>query len=199
MNIARAIALLTLALMVATLSPSAWAQSGADAARVSTFAVRGAGAVGDGLAKDTAAVQRAIDACAGAGGGTVYFAPGTYLCGSLHLRTGVTLWLDAGATLKGSPDDGDYDPEEKLDFRTDSGSESTAFHHALIGGENVERVGIVGSGTIDGNRAKRGGPKPIALKQCRFVTIRDVTIANSPTTASACSARTTYSSTASTS
>ncbi len=72
--------------------------------------VRAFGAKGDGVSKDTAAVQDAIDTCARSGGGTVHFSPGTYLCSSLHLRSGVTLWLAAGAIIKGSMENGDYDP-----------------------------------------------------------------------------------------
>jgi len=138
------------------------------------------GARGDGVAMDTAAVQKAIDACAGGGGGTVYFAPGTYLCGSLHLKNGVTLWIDAGATIKGSKKNADYDPYEKLDFKNDADRETTYFHYALIWGEGVERIGIVGRGTIDGNRTRRGGPKTIALKRCRFVDIRGIHVLNAP-------------------
>ncbi|MBN1346074.1 MAG: glycoside hydrolase family 28 protein [Phycisphaerae bacterium] len=146
----------------------------------SPYDVRAFGARGDCISKDTTTVQAAIDACALGGGGTVRFAPGTYLCGSLHLKSGVTLWLDAGATIKGCPDKDDYDPYERLDFKNDADRETTYFHHALIWGEDVERVAIVGRGTIDGNRASRGGPKPIALKRCRFVEIRGVRIVNAP-------------------
>lgn len=149
-------------------------------ARIAPFAVSAFGARGDGTAKDTEAVQKAIDACAKAGGGTVCFSPGTYLCGSLHLRNRVTLWLDAAATIKGSPDRNDYDPYEKLDFKNASDHETTYFHYALIWGEDVEHVGIVGQGTIDANRQKRGGPKPIALKRCKYVQIKDITIENAP-------------------
>ena len=60
--------------------------------------VRRYGALGDGQTNDTAAIQRAIDACAGSGGGTVYLPPGTYISGSLHLRSPVTVRLDAGST-----------------------------------------------------------------------------------------------------
>ena len=142
--------------------------------------VRAFGATGNGSALDTTAVNSAIETCAKAGGGTVYFAAGTYLCGSLHLRSGVTLWIDAGATIKASPNNADFDPIETLGFKNDADDETSFFHHALIWGEDVERIAIVGQGTIDGNRTKRHGPKNIALKRCKFVTIRDVRLLNCP-------------------
>ncbi len=142
--------------------------------------VRDHGAVGDGAAKDTAAVQRAIDACAANGGGTVLFSAGTYLCGSLHLKSNVTLHLDNGATILGSTLKEDYDPFEKLDFKNDADIETTYFHLALIWGEDIERIAITGEGVIDGGFSKRGGPKPVALKRCKFVHISGVRIINAP-------------------
>lgn len=68
------------------------------------FNVRDQGATGDGKTLDTAPLQAAINACAGAGGDTVYFPAGTYLSGTLVLKSQVTLHLDAGATLLGSRD-----------------------------------------------------------------------------------------------
>ena len=50
----------------------------------------------------------------------------------------------------------------------------------MLWGEEIEQIAIVGQGKIDGNRHKRGGPKPIALKRCRDVTIRDIEIVNAP-------------------
>jgi hypothetical protein len=150
------------------------------AERGASYSARDFGAKANGIMKDTAAVQKAIDAAEKAGGGTVYFGAGTYLCGSLHLKSNVTLFLDAGATIKGSPDKDDYDPYETLDFKNAADIETTFFHFALIWGEDVERIGIVGHGTIDGNRTKRGGPKPIALKRCRFVEIRGIRLINAP-------------------
>jgi polygalacturonase len=61
------------------------------------FNVRDLGAKGDGRALDTAALNRAVEACAAAGGGQVLFPPGKYLTGTIHLKSHVTLKLDAGA------------------------------------------------------------------------------------------------------
>ncbi|HOJ32630.1 MAG TPA: glycoside hydrolase family 28 protein [Candidatus Hydrogenedentes bacterium] len=144
------------------------------------FSVRCFGALGDGINKDTAAIQRAIDACHAGGGGTVLFPAGTYLSGTIRLKDNVVLHLEPGAVLKGSPDDGDYDPYEELGFPNDADKETSFFHFALIQGVGVSHVGIEGRGTIDGNREKRGGPKPIALKRCYDVMIRDIRIINAP-------------------
>src|SRR5919202_80056 len=76
--------------------PAAAAQT-ADAAGV--FNVRSFGARGDGKALDTPAVNRAIDAAAAAGGGTVRFPAGTYRCFSIRLKSNVALYLDQGATV----------------------------------------------------------------------------------------------------
>jgi polygalacturonase len=54
------------------------------------------------------------------------------------------------------------------------------FTRALLAGCELERIVIRGAGTIDMNRDRRYGPKPIALKRCRFVTVQGVTIVRSP-------------------
>ena len=78
------------------------------------YDVREYGAKGDGVAKDTAAVQKAIDAAAQAGG-VVLVPAGRYLCGTIHLKSRITLYLAPGATILASPDNNDFDPYEKLD------------------------------------------------------------------------------------
>jgi polygalacturonase len=143
------------------------------------FNVRRYGATGDGQTKDTKAIQTAMDAT-GAAGGTVYFPPGKYMSGTVRFKSHVTVLLDAGATLIFSPDKDDFDPYEKLDFKRPDDEETTDFHYALLRGQDVEHVGVVGPGTIDGNRTKRHGPKPIAFKNCRHIAVRDITIRNSP-------------------
>jgi len=68
------------------------------------FNIKTYGAQGDGAALDTAAVNKAIDAASAAGGGTVYFPPGTYVAGSIHLKSNVTLYLEQGSTVEASTD-----------------------------------------------------------------------------------------------
>lgn len=142
--------------------------------------VRRHGARGDGVAKDTKAIQAALDAAAKQGGGTVMLTAGRYLSGTLHLRSNVTLELQAGALLMASPDAADFDAYEQFPYPTPDDRETTDFRYALLQGEQVERVAIIGEGTIDGNRTRRGGPKPVALRLCKFVTIRGVTIRRAP-------------------
>src|SRR5262245_28452772 len=79
---------------IARASGRAAPPSGAGVFEVTRF-----GAVGDGRTMATAAIQRAIDACHAAGGGTVSVPPGRYLTGALFLRSGMRFHLSSGATL----------------------------------------------------------------------------------------------------
>src|SRR5205814_7400833 len=72
------------------------------------FNVRRFGAKGNGVSKDTATIQKAIDA-AGKQGGCVYFPPGRYLCGTVQLRSHITVRLESGATLVAGPERSDCD------------------------------------------------------------------------------------------
>lgn len=160
------------------LAASAWLgwplETAESSARVD---VRAHGARGDGRAKDTRAIQQAMDAAAAAGG-TVHFPPGDYLSGTLRLRSRTTLHLEAGATLIASPDDADFDGLEALGYDTHADDETSDFAFALLQGRDVKQLRILGPGRIDANRTSRRGPKPIALKLCQRIDIRDLTIAN---------------------
>ena len=140
--------------------------------------VRDHGARGDGRTGDTRAIQAAIDA-AGASRGTVHFPPGDYVSGTLHLRSHTVVQLAAGATLIASGDDADFDPVEQPAYDSFADSETTSFRFALLQGQGLEDVRILGPGRIDGNRTSRDGPKPIALKECRKIELRNVTLVNS--------------------
>ena len=147
------------------------------------FEVRTFGAKGDGTTLDTQAIQAAIDAASAAGGGVVHLSPGTYLSGSVMLRSRVVLDLDQGATLLGTTDLSQY---QRLNFL------------ALVGADRQEDIGITGKGTIDGQGkiiaghltgAVTGGNKPdareserpvlINFRGCRGVTVRGVTLRES--------------------
>lgn len=110
----------------------------------------------------------------------MFFPSGDYLSGTLRLRSRLVLQLAAGATLIASPDDADFDPYEKLEYDAFADRETTDFTFALLQGRRLQHLGIIGPGRIDGNRRSRGGPKPIALKECRHITICDLTLENAP-------------------
>src|SRR5262249_18791275 len=82
--------------------------SGAVAGVHRTYDVSRFGARGNRSSNDAGAFQAAIDACHVAGGGTVYVPPGNYLCGSLFLKSRVSLYLDAGATIYASTERREY-------------------------------------------------------------------------------------------
>jgi len=173
------------------------------------YNVRAFGAIGDGKTLDSPAINKAIDVCAGAGGGTVHLPAGTYLSGSIHLKSNIHLLIDAGATLLGAPQEMNaYDPCEAFDGPAFQDGGHTYFHNSLIWGENLTNVSITGQGMINGggllhnppivdrisgylnfgsatNRTiarpadenlLRVGNKAIALKLCRNVLLRDITI-----------------------
>lgn len=108
------------------------------------FDPRAYGASGDGKALDTSAINAAINACHRAGGGVVYLRPGTYLSGTVVLKSNVTLYLDAGATILGSTEIHDYTPQPGPDPAGDAGQ------NHLIFAREADNVSLAGPGTIDG-------------------------------------------------
>ena len=126
------------------------------------YDVRTYGASGDGKTLDTAAINKAIDAAAAAGGGTVEFPAGNYLTFSIHLKSHVLLHLDAGATILAAepPEDlsSGYDAPEAnpiTEFYEDFGH--SHWHNSLIWGEGLEDIGITGPGRIFGRGLSKGG------------------------------------------
>jgi polygalacturonase len=125
------------------------------------FDVRKFGAKGDGMSLDTVPLQRAIDAAAKAGGGTVYLPRGRYLSFSLQAKSHVAVYLGAGAVLLAADPakhKGHYDLPEANQFEDYQDYGHSYFHNSLIWGENVEDVSILGPGMIDGEGLTRFSP-----------------------------------------
>jgi polygalacturonase len=154
------------------------------------FDLRTFGAKGDGKTLDTPAINRAIEAAATAGGGTIRFSAGNYLSHSIHLRSNITIYLGPGAALIAaeSPRQGavGYDPPEPNDWDKYQDFGHSHWHNSLIWGEGIHNVSILGPGLIWGRGLSRGsgdtalapgvGNKSISLKNCHNVILRDLSI-----------------------
>ena len=163
------------------------AASASDLHAARTCNPRDFGAKADGATKDTAAIQKAIEACAAQDGGTVQLTAGTYLSAPIVLKSNITLQVDKGAKLLGSPNHADY--PEITEFRLPG-------IQALVSATNAENVSITGEGTIDGNgeswwqearSVQNAGvmgihprPRLVVFDHCKHVRIVGVTIQNSP-------------------
>jgi polygalacturonase len=149
--------------------------------------VRKYGAKGDGITRDTKAIQAAIDDCA-KNGGTVTLSGGTFLSAPIVLKSNITLDLAAGATLLGSADMEDY-PQIEV-FRAPG-------RQSLVSADHAKNIAITGAGTIDGNgevwwKAVRGTknagvvgtnvfrPRLVVFNYCQHVRMEGVTVKNSP-------------------
>ncbi len=96
------------------------------------FSVLDFGATGKRSVEAQAAIQKAVDACAESGGGMVYFPPGEYVTGTIHLRSRVRIYIEAGATVLSIHDKRCFDKD------------------ALLYGEDLRDVTIEGRGTFNG-------------------------------------------------
>ncbi|MGB0121903.1 MAG: glycoside hydrolase family 28 protein [Silvibacterium sp.] len=190
-----------MALTVPSMAESSGAHEGKPkgaAARVGFFEVRAYGGTGDGTTIDTPAINRAIDAAAANGGGTVYFGAGQYLCYSIRLKSNVSLHLDQGAVIIAAdplPEGqaGGYDepePEQPWEAYQDYGHNH--WHNSLIWGEGLHDISIYGPGRIWGRGLTRSngpdsgdaksrrtsgvGNKSISLKNCCNVALKDFQI-----------------------
>jgi len=154
------------------------------------------GAVADGKTLCTKALQKAVDECAAAGGGTVYFPAGKYLSGAIFLKSNVTLHIGEGATLLASTNFGDF-PPFKPRWRIPSDDTKRS---SLITGIDLKNIAVTGRGTLNGqgkpwwealrkdkNRKEGqkkiltyGRPRVINLYRCHNVLLQGVTIVDSP-------------------
>jgi polygalacturonase len=141
------------------------------------FDVRSYGAAGDGKTVDTPAVNRAIEAVAAAGGGTLVFPAGTYVCFTIRLKSNVEIYLSRGCVIVAadSPqvgettgyDSGTYDAAEAngpagiWEAYQDYGHNH--WRNSLFYGEGLQDVSIVGPGMIWGRGLSHGG-KPGTIR-----------------------------------
>lgn len=174
-----------------------------------SFNVRDFGATGNGKTLDSSAINKAIDAAEKKGGGKVVIPEGKYLCGSIHMKSNINLYIAKNAIIIADNwDSPNFDPteSESITFPVYQDSGHTFFHNSLIWGENLTNVSISGEGMIDGTGLTKNGSaldkkigfisnnkqiipdtpmeptfsanKSIALKWCKNVLIKDITIFN---------------------
>jgi len=145
------------------------------------------GAVGDGITLNTVPIQKAIDQCARAGGGRVVVGHGTFLSGTIVMRSHVELHVPEGSFLLGSTDIKDY-PEIATPYRFYG---DDWVKQSLIFGSNLKHIAITGGGIIDGQGAAfqvttkekpdryMNRPYLIRFTECTQVTVRQITLRNS--------------------
>ena len=139
----------------------------AESAKASVFNVKDYGTVGDGKALETAALQKAIDACHQAGGGILRVPAGDYLTGTIHLKSNVNFSLDKNARILGSTNIKDYPVDDLIQPRENG-------PWCLIYAENSNNITISGLGEIDGqgdskNFLRTRGPKGEMSKRPRLL------------------------------
>jgi len=127
-------------------------KTGEVASEPKIFNVKSFGAVGDGVAMETAALQKAIDACHANKGGRVSIPTGRYLTGTLKLKSNVELELEKGSELLGSLSLADYAKDNQ------GAIEGPAFDECRLYAENARNIKITGKGVINGQGARENFP-----------------------------------------
>jgi len=105
------------------------------------------GAKNDSSAMATKSIAAAINAAVKAGGGTVYFPAGKYLTGPIHLKSNITILIDAGAELHFSDNFDDYLPMVESRYE---GGRLMSFS-PLFYAYKAENIAITGKGIIKGH------------------------------------------------
>ena len=142
------------------------------------FKVEDYGAIADSHTVNTAAIQKAIDACSEAGGGVVLFSNGNYVTGTFEIKPGVMIEIAKGARIVGSTNLSDY-PEKVESFKSVM-RENHKYRLSLIYAEKADRIGIRGNGEIyfRGERQNFPGPETIGSIEGRPFGIRMIECKN---------------------
>ncbi|MFD8495206.1 glycoside hydrolase family 28 protein, partial [Amycolatopsis sp. NPDC059657] len=174
-----AFTVLSLTAALATIAPAGVATASPNAA---SFNVKDFGAKGNGTTVDSPAFDKAITAASSAGGGIVEVPSGTYLARTIHLKSNITINLQAGSKIIASGSGIDAPESNSNDKYQDFGH--SHFNNALLRGAGVENVSFTGSGVIDGNNKletgeniKAGiGDKMLSLTLCKNISISGITL-----------------------
>ncbi|MGD0729915.1 MAG: glycosyl hydrolase family 28 protein [Terracidiphilus sp.] len=154
------------------------------------FDVRHFGAKGDGASFDTTAIQKAIDTCVQAGGGTVRLQGGHFLSAPLTLASNINFRIEANAVLLGSPHVEDY-PDRPPSYVSRTATEDC--RRALLFAEKAENISITGEGVIDGQgydvpsanfrqphlKLEKFRPLVILFSECKRVRVSGITLRRS--------------------
>lgn len=145
------------------------------------FDVKDYGAKGDGSFVDTKAIQAAIDDCFEAGGGYVDLTGGTFVAGTIVLKSNVYLRVNPSATLLASPHIVDYADGTHYNRYINE----QEMDKCLIYAEDAVNIGLVGQGEINGNadsfpnEGSSCRPMMIRLLRCRNVRVQGLRLYNS--------------------
>lgn len=135
------------------------------------FYVKDFGAVGDGRSVDTQAIQKAIDACHANRGGYVILESGSFIAGTLYLKSNVWLKINASAKLIGNPDISGYGSDTHYNRYVNEKDMDRCFIYA----ENAENIGLCGEGEINGNAEYFPNENSIyRLMMIRFLNCRNI-------------------------
>ena len=150
------------------------------AAETAVSDVRALGAVGDGTTVNTKVLQTVIDQLSAAGGGTVVVAGGRFVTGTLYLKSNITLRIEAGAVLLGSPNIADYSTDtDKTMFK-----DEPHMNRCLLFARDAQNITLEGRGMIDGQGKsfpnqgdlQKNRPMMIRFLNCTGVRMRDLTL-----------------------
>lgn len=110
------------------------------------YCITNYGVQNDSTILQTERIQAVIDKAAQEGGGVICIPKGTFLSGSLFFRPRTHLYLEKGATLKGSDDISHFDV---IDTRQEG--QNLTYFAALVNVIGVDGFTLSGEGKINGN------------------------------------------------
>ncbi|GAF02120.1 rhamnogalacturonidase [Saccharicrinis fermentans] len=151
------------------------------------YNIKDFGAIGDGVAIDSWAINKAIDEAAKNGGGTIYFPAGTYACYSIRLKSNLTLHIGSGATILAAfpTEKKGYDQAEPNMDNLFQDFGHSHWKNSLLWAIGERNINICGNGLINGEGLTREesrlpgvGNKALSFKECKNVTVKDISMLN---------------------